>query len=52
VNDRGLLVFDSIVQPSKRIKFTPLFDPSFGIPLKYLTEMLNTIFSRRVVVGY
>lgn len=41
VNDMGLLVFDSIVTPSKRIKYVSilnfyLYDPSFGIPLKYL----------------
>jgi hypothetical protein len=57
VNEKGLLVFDSIIQPSKRIKFVPLFnlylfDPSFGIPLKYLSEMLNTIFEKRIIVGY
>jgi hypothetical protein len=51
VNEMGLLVFDSIIQPSKPIKFVPLFDPSFGIPLKYLSEMLNTIFDKRVIVG-
>ena len=30
----------------------PLFDASFGIPLKYLSEMLNTIFEKRIIVGY
>ena len=49
VNEDGLLVFDSLVQPSKKIKYAPLYnlylyDPSFGIPLKYLVEILNTIF--------
>ena len=52
VNDKGLLVFDSIIQPSKRIKYAPLFDASFGIPLKYLSEMLNTIFEQRIIVGF
>ena len=51
VNDKGLLVFDSIIQPSKRIKYAPLFDASFGIPLKYLSEMLNTIFEQRRING-
>ena len=52
VNDKGMLVFDSIIQPSKRIKYAPLFDASFGIPLKYLSEMLSTIFEQRIIVGF
>ena len=52
VNERGLLVFDSIIQPSKKIKYAPLFDASFGIPLKYLSEMLSTIFEQRIIVGF
>lgn len=30
----------------------PLFDASFGIPLKYLSEMLGTIFEKRIIIGY
>jgi len=30
----------------------PLFDPSFGIPLKYLNEMLNNIFNKRIIIGH
>lgn len=46
VNEAGLLVFDSIIQPTKQIKHVPLYnmylyDPSFGIPLKYLIVVLN-----------
>ena len=52
VNERGLLVFDSIIQPVKSIKSVPLFDASFGIPLKYLSAMLSTIFEKRILVGY
>jgi hypothetical protein len=42
VNYEGQLLFDSIIQPSKPLQYVPLFnlylfDPSFGIPLKYLT---------------
>jgi hypothetical protein len=29
-----------------------LYDPSFGIPLKYLGEMLNRIFDKKVIIGY
>ena len=29
-----------------------MYDPSFGIPLKYLGEMLNRIFDKKVIVGY
>ena len=29
-----------------------LYVSSFGIPLKYLSEMLNTIFANKVLVGY
>lgn len=29
-----------------------LYDASFGIPLKYLAEMLNVIFDRKVLIGY
>ena len=47
-----MLVFDSVIQPSKQIKFVPLFDPSFGIPLKYLSEMINNIFNKKVIVGH
>ena len=46
------MVFDSIICPSKPIKYVPLFDASFGIPLKYLSEMLNTIFEKRIIIGY
>ena len=40
------LVFDSIIQPTKMIKNVPLYnmylyDPSFGVPLKYLIVVLN-----------
>jgi hypothetical protein len=57
VNEFGHLVFDSIIQPTKRIKHVPLFnmylyDPSFGIPLKYLIVVLNQIFDKKIVVGY
>eukprot|EP00347_Sterkiella_histriomuscorum_P010351 403376635 len=57
VNEKGLLLFDSVVQPSKIIKYAPLFnmylyDPSFGIPLKYLAEMLNIVLDKKVVIGY
>ena len=57
VNDQGLLLFDSIVQPTKPIKYVPLYnmylyDPSFGIPLKYLAEMLTQIFNQKMIVGY
>ena len=57
VNESGSLLFDSIVQPSKKIKYVPLYhmylyDASFGIPLKYLAEMLNMIFANKVLVGY
>lgn len=57
VNEAGLLVFDSIIQPTKQIKHVPLFnmylyDPSFGIPLKYLIVVLNQIFDQKIVVGY
>ena len=52
MNDKGMLVFDSIIQPKKKIKYAPLFDASFGIPLKYLSEMLNTIFEQRIIVGF
>lgn len=46
VNEQGYLVFDSIIQPTKQIKNVPIFnmylyDPSFGIPLKYLIVVLN-----------
>ena len=57
VNELGNLVFDSIIQPTKYIKHVPLFnmylyDPSFGIPLKYLIVVLNQIFDKKIVVGY
>ena len=57
VNELGQLLFDSIVQPQKTVKYVPLYnmylyDPSFGIPLKYMSEMLNQIFDKRVIVGY
>lgn len=29
-----------------------LFDASFGIPLKYLSEMLSKIFEQKIIVGY
>lgn len=29
-----------------------LYDPSFGIPIKYLAEMLNQIFNNKIVIGY
>lgn len=29
-----------------------LYDSSFGIPLKYLVEMLNLVLEKKVVVGY
>jgi len=50
VNEEGLLLFDSIVQPSKALKYVPLYnmylyDPSFGIPLKYLAEKLNQVLN-------
>ena len=56
VNYEGQLMFDSVIQPSKPLQYVPLFnlylfDPSFGIPLKYLSQMLNSIFEKRVVVG-
>jgi hypothetical protein len=52
VNKEGLLLFDSVIQPSKQLKLVPLFDPSFGIPLKYLSEMLNGILNQRILVGH
>jgi hypothetical protein len=57
VNETGLLLFDSVIQPSKKLKYVPLFnlylfDPSFGIPLKYLNEMLNNIFNKRIIIGH
>jgi hypothetical protein len=57
VNELGNLVFDSIIQPTKMIKNVPLFnmylyDPSFGVPLKYLIVVLNQIFDKKIVVGY
>ena len=57
VNDLGHLIFDSIIQPTKQIKYVPMFnmylyDPSFGIPLKYLIVVLNQIFDKKIVVGY
>jgi hypothetical protein len=57
VNEEGFLVFDSLVQPSKPIKYAPLYnlylyDPSFGIPLKYLIEILNSIIEKKIVIGY
>ena len=29
-----------------------LYDPSFGVPLKYLIVVLNQIFDKKIVVGY
>ena len=57
INEQGLLLFDSIVQPQKTIKYVPLYnmylyDPSFGIPLKYLAEMLNKVLDKKVIIGY
>lgn len=57
VNEDGQLVFDSIIQPSKAIKTVPVFsmhlyDPSFGVPIRYLSQVLHQIFDNRVVVGY
>lgn len=57
VNEEGLLLFDSIVQPSKALKYVPLYnmylyDPSFGIPLKYLAEKLNQVLDKKLVIGY
>ena len=52
VNYQGALLFDSVIQPSKPLQYVPLFDVSFGIPLKYLSQMLNTIFEKRVMIGF
>jgi hypothetical protein len=48
VNQHGLLLFDSLVNPLQAVCYVPfgcgyLYDPSFGIPIKYLVEMLNII---------
>jgi hypothetical protein len=56
VNYEGMLLFDSVIQPSKPLEHVPLFnlylfDPSFGIPLKYLTQMLASILDKKVVIG-
>ncbi|CAI2386034.1 unnamed protein product [Moneuplotes crassus] len=57
VNEHGHLLFDSIIQPSLTICYVPLYygylyDPSFGIPLKYLSDMLNVICDGKIIVGY
>ena len=57
INEAGQLVFDSIIQPTKSIKHVPLynmylFDPSFGIPLKYLSIVLSQIFEKRIIIGF
>jgi len=57
VNERGFVLFDSVVQPSKPLKYVPLYnmhlyDASFGIPLRYLAEMLNLVLDKKIVVGY
>lgn len=48
VNEYGQLLFDSIIQPSLTICYAPLYygylyDPSFGIPIKYLSDMVRTL---------
>lgn len=50
VNEYGHLLFDSIIQPSLTINYAPmyfgyLYDPSFGIPIKYLSDMVSKILS-------
>ena len=50
VNEHGYLLFDSIVQPTLQICYAPLYygylyDPSFGIPIKYLSEMVSSLLN-------
>ena len=47
VNEFGHLLFDSIIQPSLTIWYAPLhggflYDPSFGIPLRYLSDIVRS----------
>jgi hypothetical protein len=47
VNEYGHLLFDSVIQPSLTICYAPLYygylyDPSFGIPIRYLSDMVRS----------